>query len=209
LSPHEAPHPRFGHAEIEAQEAAVSALSAMSYVLNPSMTTHQHDSGILAARIARELLLGEPTAFCVEMVARIHDIGLNGVTPRIVDKDEPLTEFEYAILQLHPERGASVLQATPALSEWAPIVRSHHERFDGQGYPDGLRAEEIPMESRVLAVADAFLTMTTPQHWRNAVSPFVAVQELLRNAGTQFDPEVVYASIKALGPRFTEISETA
>jgi HD-GYP domain-containing protein (c-di-GMP phosphodiesterase class II) len=200
------PDSSLGHKRDEV-EAAVSALSAMTYHLHPSVLLHQHDTGYLAARIARELSLGDATAFCVEMVGQIHDIGLNGVTPRIIDKDEPLSEYEHVILQLHPERGASVLAAIPALAAWAPIVRSHHERFDGHGYPDGLCGEEIPLESRLLAVADAFLAMTTPQKWRSPISPFVAVQEILRGAGTQFDPDVAAALIRILRVRSAEISE--
>jgi HD-GYP domain-containing protein (c-di-GMP phosphodiesterase class II) len=193
----------------EERAAAVSALTAMTFVLNPTIWAHQHDGGLLAARVARELALGEDVAFCVEMVGQIHDIGLNGVTPLILDKSEPLSEYEYLIVQLHPERGANVLRGIPALSDWAPIVQSHHERFDGKGYPDRLCGEEIPIESRVLAVADAFHSMTTPQTWRSPISPFDAIQSLLRGSGSQFDPDVVSALITAFRVRSTEISETA
>ena len=94
-----------------------------------------------------------------------------------------------------------MLKATSCLADWAPIVRSHHERFDGKGYPDGLCGLEIPVESRVLAVADAFHAMTTPQRWRAMISPFAAVQELFRCAGAQFDPDVVEALTEVLGVR--------
>jgi HD-GYP domain-containing protein (c-di-GMP phosphodiesterase class II) len=187
--------------QFERQEAAVAALSAMSFVINPTATIHQHDVGLLAAGIVCELGFAEAIAFRIEMACRVHDIGLNGVDPRIIDKDEPLTEHEYNILRLHPERGADILAATPALADLAPIVRSHHERVDGRGYPDGLFADEIPLESRVLAVADAFHAMTTAQHWRNVISPFTAVQELLRAAGSQFDSAIVNALIRTLGVR--------
>lgn len=184
---------------VDPREAAIKALSALSFVLNPAMTMHQEATGLLAARVARSLSLDEATIFRVQMTSCIHDIGLNGVDPRIIDKQEPLSNDEYNILRLHSERGAAILQATPCLAEWAPIVRSHHERFDGGGYPDHLAAFEIPLESRVLAVADGFQTMTTSQHWRDPMSPFEAVQELVRSAGSQYDQDVVAALVKSLG----------
>jgi HD-GYP domain-containing protein (c-di-GMP phosphodiesterase class II) len=186
------------------REAAIAALSALSFVLNPVMTMHQEATGLLAARIARTLTLDETTIFRIEMVGRIHDIGLNGVDPRIIDKQDLPTDYEYDILRLHSERGAAILMATPCLAEWAPIIRSHHERVDGSGYPDRLSAFEIPIESRILAVADGFHAMTTPQHWREAMSPFAAVRELARCAGSQYDQEVVAALVRTLGIRHAE-----
>jgi HD-GYP domain-containing protein (c-di-GMP phosphodiesterase class II) len=185
----------------ERQEAAIAALCAMSAVLNPAAAAHSDATALLAARMASTLGLDEATHFRIERVGRVHDIGLNGVDPLVSEKREPLTEREFDALRLHPERGAAILKATPPLAEWAPIVRSHHERFDGAGYPDGLRGHEIPVESRILAVADAFQSITTPHRWRAMVAPFAAVQELLRNAGSQFDPEVVEALTTTLSVR--------
>ena len=183
------------------QEAAIAALCAMSGVFNPAATAHSEATAILAARMASTLGLDEPTIFRIERVGRIHDIGLNGVDPRISEKRGPLSDHEIEMLRLHAERGAAILKATPDLAEWAPIVRSHHERFDGAGYPDGLPGNEIPIESRIIAVADAFQAMTTPHRWRAMIAPFAAAQELLRNAGTQFDPDAVDALTTTLGVR--------
>ena len=185
----------------ERQEAAVAALNAMSAVLNPAAAAHSDGTALLAARIASTLGAGEATIFRIERIGRIHDIGMSSVDPRIAEKQEPLTEREYEILRLHAERGAAILAATPCLAEWAPIVRAHHERVDGTGYPDRLYGTEIPIESRVLAVADAFHSMTTPHRWRAMMSPFAAVQELLRAAGTQFDGDVVEALTETLSVR--------
>ncbi|HEV8020089.1 MAG TPA: HD domain-containing phosphohydrolase [Candidatus Lustribacter sp.] len=185
----------------ERQDAAISALCAMSAVLNPAAAAHSDATALLAARMASTLGVDEATIFRVERIGRVHDIGLNGVDPLISEKRDPLTEREFETLRLHAERGAAILAATPALAEWAPIVRSHHERFDGTGYPDGLLGAEIPLESRIIAVADAFQAMTTPHRWRAMIAPFAAVQELLRNAGTQFDPDVVEALTTTLSVR--------
>lgn len=173
----------------------------MSAVLNPAAVAHGEGTALLAARIASTLGLDEATIFRIERVGRIHDIGLNAVDPRISDKREPLTEREFEMLRQHAERGAAILKAIPCLTDWAQIVRSHHERFDGMGYPDGLLGPEIPIESRIIAVADAFLSMTTPHRRRAMIGPFDAAQELIRNACTQFDPEVVAALTATLGVR--------
>ena len=185
----------------ERQDAAIEALCAMSAVLNPAAAAHSEATALLAARMASTLGLDEATIFRIERVGRVHDIGLNGVDPRISEKRDPLTEHEFETLRLHAERGAAILKATPCLADWAPIVRSHHERFDGKGYPDGLLGPEIPIESRIIAVADAFQAMTTPHRWRAMIAPFAAAQELMRAAGTQFDPDVVDALTKTLGVR--------
>ena len=185
----------------ERQDAAIAALCAVSAVLNPAGASHSDATALLAARMASTLGVDEATIFRIERVGRIHDIGLSGVDHRISEKREPLTEHEFEMLRLHAERGAAILKATPCLVDWAPIVRSHHERFDGAGYPDGLLGPEIPIESRIIAVADAFQAMTTPHRWRAMIAPFAAVQELLRNAGAQFDPDVVNALTATLGVR--------
>jgi HD-GYP domain-containing protein (c-di-GMP phosphodiesterase class II) len=191
------------------QETAVDALVAITTVLNPSVSMHAQSTGLLAGRVARALGLDAPTVLRTEMASRLHDIGMNGISPRILDNEDPLTEHEYNIIRLHAERGATMLLATSSLQDLAPIVRSHHERIDGKGYPDGLCADEIRIESRIIAVADAFHIMTTPQHWETLVSPFAAVQELLRSSDTQFDRDVVNALISVLGRNSARLSETA
>jgi HD-GYP domain-containing protein (c-di-GMP phosphodiesterase class II) len=173
----------------------------MAAIVSPDSARHCEATAFLAARTANRLELDEATIFRIERLAHVHDIGLMGIDPEMIVKREPLSESEFGLLRQHPERGADILKATPCLADWAPIVRSHHERFHGKGYPDQLCGLEIPIESRVIAVADAFHAMTTPQRWRAMISPFAAVQELFRCAGTQFDPEVVDALTEALGVR--------
>lgn len=194
---------------IERQRAAVDALLATTHSLNPAVALHQQAAGLLAARMAREAGLSEELIVAVELSGYVHDIGLNGVDPRIIDKEEPLTEDEVRILQLHPYRGAVILERIPCLAAWAHIVRSHHERVDGSGYPDRLSGAEIPFESRLLAVADSFVSMTTTQRWRGIVSPFAAVQEIVRGVGSQYDEDAVQSLLRTLNVRPAEISETA
>lgn len=121
----------------------------------------------------------------------LHDVGKIGISERILLKPASLTDEERRIIQLHPRIGYEMLQHVPALRPIAPAVLHHHERYDGNGYPAGLRGEEIPLEARIVAVADSFSAMTGRRPYREPMDLEEACRELTRCAGTQFDPEVV------------------
>jgi putative nucleotidyltransferase with HDIG domain len=121
----------------------------------------------------------------------LHDIGKVAVPDGILHKPEPLVEEERRLMHRHPVIGWEILKAIPFLESAAGIVRAHHERFDGKGYPDGLAGEEIPLEARIFAVADALDAITTDRPYRQAVSLAEARQVIAKGSGTQFDPSVV------------------
>ncbi len=159
---------------------------------------HLDATAALARRIAGAMQLPIEAVLTIELAARLHDIGKVGVHREVLQKCGPLTTREWSAMRLHTEIGAAALSDTPKLAFLAPIVRAHHERIDGQGYPDGLRGEEIPLESRVVAVADAFHAMTTGRWYRHAMMPNDALAILAENAGSQFDAEVVEATLALL-----------
>ncbi|MBI1976444.1 MAG: HD-GYP domain-containing protein [Candidatus Omnitrophica bacterium] len=121
----------------------------------------------------------------------LHDLGKISVDLSILQKPGRLTPQEWERMIIHPQVGAEIVSETEALKELAPIIRHHHEMFSGGGYPDGLTREEIPMGSRIVAVADAYEAMTSDRPYRKGMGREKAVKELRRHAGTQFDPEVV------------------
>ena len=121
----------------------------------------------------------------------LHDAGKVGVSERVLNKPGPLTAGEWRVMRTHPLIGYQMIGGIPFLRSAAEVVRYHHETFDGTGYPEGLRGEEIPLAARILAVADAFDAMTTDRPYRAALSLDVAVDQFEKMAGTQFDPEVV------------------
>ena len=123
----------------------------------------------------------------------LHDAGKVGVPERILGKPGPLTAAEWRVMRTHPLIGYQIVAGIPFLKNAAEIVRSHHEMFDGSGYPAGLRRDEIPVPARVFSVVDAFDAMTTDRPYRAALSLDHALGELQRMAGTQFDPDVVKA----------------
>jgi ribonuclease P protein subunit RPR2 len=125
----------------------------------------------------------------------LHDAGKVGVPERILGKPGPLTAAEWRVMRTHPLIGYQMLASIPFMQNAAEIVRSHHEMFDGSGYPEGLRREEIPLPARVFSVVDAFDAMTTDRPYRAALSIDQAAAELTRMAGTQFDPDVVAAFV--------------
>ncbi len=125
----------------------------------------------------------------------LHDAGKVGVPERILDKPSPLTTAEWRVMRTHPLIGYQMVAGIPFLRNAAEIVRSHHEMFDGSGYPEGLRGEQISLPARVFAVVDAFDAMTTDRPYRSAVGAERAAEELTRMAGTQFDPDVVTAFV--------------
>jgi HD-GYP domain-containing protein (c-di-GMP phosphodiesterase class II) len=121
----------------------------------------------------------------------LHDSGKVGVPERVLNKPGPLTTAEWRIMRTHPVIGYQLVADIPFLRTAALVVRHHHEMFDGTGYPEGLRREEIPLPARVFSVVDAFDAMTADRPYRAALSVEQAVAELERMAGTQFDPEIV------------------
>ena len=121
----------------------------------------------------------------------LHDVGKVGVPERILNKPGPLTAAEWRVMRTHPTIGSQILTGIPGMENAAEVVRCHHEMWSGDGYPAGLRREEIPLPARVFQVVDAFDAMTTDRPYRAAMGVDRAVAELERVAGTQFDPEVV------------------
>ncbi len=159
---------------------------------------HLDATSALARRIANAMQLPIDVVMTIELAARLHDIGKLGVHRDVLQKAGPLTTPEWGAMRMHTEIGAAALQDTPKLAFLAPIIRAHHERIDGEGYPDGLRGDEIPLESRVVAVADAFHAMTSGRWYRRAMMPNDALTILAANAGPQFDAGVVETTLTLL-----------
>ncbi len=154
---------------------------------------HLEATAALARRIATHMQLPSEFAATVELAARLHDIGKVGVRKCVLRKPGPLSPPEWAEMRRHAEYGAGTLQGTPKLAFLVPIVRAVHERIDGNGYPDRLSGEQIPLESRVIAAADAFHAMTSERCHRRAILPAAALRILDAGAGLQFDVDVVEA----------------
>ncbi len=133
----------------------------------------------------------------LKLAAILHDVGKIGVRDNVLLKEGKLDSDEYQKMNMHSEYGAQILDHVKQLKDIIPGVRNHHERIDGQGYPDHLKGEEIPLVARIIAVADTFDAMTTDRPYRKGLSFETAIEELRRNSGIQFDPEMVEAFIKA------------
>jgi HD-GYP domain-containing protein (c-di-GMP phosphodiesterase class II) len=130
--------------------------------------------------------------------ALLHDVGKIGVPDQILEKPGRLTDEEYEVIKRHPMLGVEMLAPVEELAPAVPVVRYHHERFDGGGYPDGLRGEDILLIARVVCVADAFDTMARDRPYGYGLSRRAALEEVERNSGTQFDPQIVRALLEAV-----------
>jgi HD-GYP domain-containing protein (c-di-GMP phosphodiesterase class II) len=152
----------------------------------------------MACTVGRELGLDAADLFELEAAARLHDIGKLFVPGEILDKPGPLDAQERDLICMHPEWGAEVVRRIPGLAAVALLVRLHHERLDGTGYPHGLPAERIPVASRIVSVCDAYSAIVDDRPYRAGRSREEALAELRRHAGTQFDPVVVDALERTL-----------
>jgi HD-GYP domain-containing protein (c-di-GMP phosphodiesterase class II) len=132
------------------------------------------------------------------LAGRLHDVGKLAISRGLLVKPGPPTQSEWEELKLHPIHGGSTLAGLPRLKRLAPIIIAHHERVDGRGYPYGLGGAEIPLESQIVAIAEAFCAMTVPRAYAPTMLPSDALAELLRFAGTQFNPELVTAFVEML-----------
>jgi two-component system cell cycle response regulator len=160
---------------------------------HPDLGEHVHDVGLLAAAVAEELGLGGQQLQHVRHAAELHDIGKVAVPSSILDKPGKLDAEEWRFVARHTLIGERILGAAIALRPVATLVRASHEHYDGNGYPDGLRGDEIPLGARIVSVCDAYDAMTSDRPYQRSLDHDAALGELRRCAGTQFDPSVVDA----------------
>ena len=164
---------------------------------DPHSSGHAARVGIMAEVIAERLGWDEADVEVLRMAAALHDVGKLCVPERILRKAGSLDADEFAEMRRHPEEGARMVARVRELRLAVPAVLYHHERWDGTGYPMGIEGEAIPAEARVLAVVDSFDAMTTDRSYRRAMDERVAVVELERCSGSQFDPEIVAVFVQA------------
>ncbi|MBI5049296.1 MAG: PAS domain S-box protein [Nitrospirae bacterium] len=174
--------------------AFANALDAKS----PWTKGHSERVAGTSIAIAKEMGLKEEEIDLLRTAALLHDIGKIGTYDVILNKADKLTAEEFALVKEHPAKGEEILKPIKELVNIYPIIRSHHERVDGKGYPDRLKGEGIPLLSRIICVADSFDSMTADRPYRPASGREYAITELRRCSGTQFDPAVVEAFLRVL-----------
>ena len=164
--------------------------------------TEEHSEGVveLALGVGRRLGLNAVELEDLEYAALLHDIGKIGISDSILRKPAALDADEWAQMQRHPEIGEGIVASMPSLAHLAPVIRAEHERWDGAGYPDRLRARQIPRAARIVLACDAYHAMTTDRPYRAALSEADAVAELRRGAGSQFCPETATLIATLTGP---------
>lgn len=186
---------------LKLHESHLSIISALVGALEAKdRYTHGHAAATMfhAVGLARKFELTEEEVATVQLAALFHDIGKIGVAEHILRKPGPLGYNEWGEIKNHTQIGANLLANIPTLSKVRPIVLAHHERWDGTGYPTGLKGEDIPFEARIVAVCDAFQAMISMRPYRSARTRAEALEELRRCAGTQFDPQVVAAFVELI-----------
>jgi putative nucleotidyltransferase with HDIG domain len=188
---------------LQATIAMGNALDAKS----PWTKGHSERTVRYAEKIARKMGLSDEDMHNLTIGGLLHDIGKIGTYDYLLHKTEKLTAQEFNIIKKHPEKGEKILESIKQLKQIIPIIRYHHERYDGKGYPDGLAGEDIPLLARIVHVADSFDAMTADRPYRSALSKEQVIEELRRNAGTQFDPAVVDVFLSVLSEESSGATE--
>jgi len=167
-------------------------LSLQQALAEKSHETEEHARNLqrLAVNLAQRVGLSDGEVVTTSLVALLHDIGKLAVSETILDKPGPLTEEEWQVMRRHSEIGHRIVSSSPDLLDVAAGVLHHHERWDGTGYPCGVKGEDIPVAARIVALADAFDAMTSDRPYRAALSTGEARDEIARQAGSQFDPQL-------------------
>jgi putative nucleotidyltransferase with HDIG domain len=172
---------------------AVEGLIAMLQMHEKDGRGHAIRVARLALALADELGVNEVDVADLEQAAMLHDVGKLDMPAQILSKAAPLTDDEWTVMRMHPQVGYDLVKKLPTLTRAADYVLSHHEAYDGSGYPQGLKGDEIPLCARILTVADSYDSMTHPHTQRPAMPPAMAVCEIERCSGSQFDPDAAAA----------------
>jgi putative nucleotidyltransferase with HDIG domain len=184
-------------ADSSASEATASLL-AMLAERDGETCYHSKATAQWASRLAAEMGMTASEQEFIALCALLHDVGKVATPERVLLKPAPLTDDEWKIMREHPIAGARILNQIPSLQRCAVVVRAHHERFDGAGYPDGLAGINIPIEARVVAVADGFHAMISERPYRKPIAPREALLILEEGSGSQWDRDVVDAMLAML-----------
>jgi putative two-component system response regulator len=192
----------------EAEIKTLECLAAAAEYRDDDTGQHTQRVGHLSAQLASGLGLPETMVEAIRRAAPLHDVGKIGVSDLILLKPSKLTPEEFATMQQHTTIGASILSrhATPLLKQAANIALSHHERWSGGGYPHGLSGEEIPIEGRIVAVADVFDALTHARTYKKAWPVEDAIAEIERQSGQHFDPDIVHAFLSLPIMRNTDVA---
>jgi len=178
-------------------EAIISVLCAALDLRDNMTQGHAKRVAEVASVVAWQMGLRKEQLRRIEKASILHDIGKIGVADAVLSKTGPLDESEWEQMKRHPELGYNIINGIDFLRDAADVLYAHHERWDGSGYPRGLKGEDIPLGARIFAVVDAYNAMTSHRPYRKAQSHRRAVEEIVRNSGTQFDPTVVRAFLEA------------
>lgn len=184
-------------------ENMLSTLKGMAKILDArDPHTSQHSTRVtnFSMAVANIINLSEEEKDVLYIAASLHDIGKVGIPDSILLKKDKLTDEEFMIIKKHPDIGADILKQLPPMARETEIIRYHHERFDGRGYPAGISGQEIPLLSRIITIADSYDAMTSDRPYRNGLSVDKAIEEIIRCTGNQFDPELAQIFIhKVIG----------
>ena len=188
-------HGRSGSVRAQARDVLAHTMQ----VKQLNLDEHSGRVAQLAVRVARRLGIQGEQLDEIRRAAELHDVGKVGIPDAILNKPGPLNADEWDFIRQHTILGERILSAAPAMRPVARIVRATHERWDGRGYPDGLRGEQIPLAARIVAVCDAYLAMTADRAYRAGVGHTIAFRKLRAVSGTQFAPAVVNAFLAEVG----------
>ncbi|HOO55291.1 MAG TPA: GAF domain-containing protein [bacterium] len=181
------------------RDSYLNTIQALSMAIDAKdRYTHGHSQRVseISMMIGREMGLKADSLELLEYAADLHDIGKIGISEVIIGKKTKLTVDEYEIIKTHPLVGETIIEPVPFLQDARPVIRHHHERYDGFGYPDGLKGQEIPLLARIIHIADAYDAMTSDRPYRRALSHEDAIEEVKKHSGTQFDPKVVQSFLR-------------
>lgn len=187
--------------QLESVHAVLAALANAVEAKDPSTEHHCSRLGEVALALARRAAVDGPELEAITYGAVLHDVGKIGVSEAVIRKRGPLDDAEWAEMRRHPVIGAGIVEPLRLGRMVAPIVRGHHERWDGSGYPDGLKGDRIPLGARIVALVDAYDAMTDNRSYRRAMSADVARDELVAGAGRHFDPFLTPLFLAFLGER--------
>ncbi len=168
----------------------IQAILNTLHVKSKREESHSLRVSIICQKIGEALKMRNQDIELLKLMATLHDIGKIAIDQSILEKPGPLSDVEWLEIKKHPETGYHILLASPEYAEIAEDILSHHERWDGKGYPRGIKGEDIPYRARIIAIADSYDAMTSERPYRKAMTKTEAYSEIKRNAGLQFDPEI-------------------